>query len=125
MDIKFDASGWDALINDLNADKEDITDAAKTNIREAGLSAKRNIKVRMPVDTGAARASWGAEGAAGIWRFEDDGLTNVQGSNLQYIGRLNEGWSRQAPAGFIDAEHEKAVSKFIKDMGRDLERILE
>ena len=40
--------------------------------------------------------------ADSIWRESADGLSITQGSNVVYIERLNQGHSRQAPAGFID-----------------------
>lgn len=79
---------------------------AKTRVKASSLTLKGRIQEAMPVDTGAARARWGSPGAAGgIWLEEDDGLTITQGAGLEpfeYISRLNEGYSSQAPAGFID-----------------------
>lgn len=124
MRINFDATDWDGIISDSRDDQQKMTEAVKENVAKAALSAMRNIKIRMPVDTGAARSSWGSEGAAGIWRIEDDGMTNVQGSLLPYIGRLNEGSSKQAPAGFIDAEHEKAIGMLVRGVVEDLGKII-
>jgi len=68
----------------------------------------------MPVDTGRARASWGhwtpgdirgnknAGSSDAVWNVTDGGLSITQGSNVRYIGLLNEGHSKQAPAGFLD-----------------------
>lgn len=123
MEKNFD-DDFDQITSNLLGAVNKITDAAKTRLREAGLSAQRNIKIRMPVDTGAAQASWGAEGEAGIWEFSQDGLEHTQGSELPYVNRLNDGYSTQAPAGFIDAEHEKAITLFVDKLLVDMGKIL-
>ena len=48
-----------------------------------------------PVDTGAARDGWQID--------LDDPLNPEITNNLPYITRLNDGSSKQSPAGFIDA----------------------
>jgi hypothetical protein len=86
----------------------------KTRVRESSLRLKSYIKFAMPVDTGAAQSRWGEETAPGIWEVEDDGLTITQGAGLEpfeYISRLNEGSSQQAPAGFIDALVEQVAEE--------------
>lgn len=80
-------------------------------IMAASLRTVERVKREMPIDTGRARASWGSlagvfEPGDGIWDVEDGGLTITQGSNVEYVPELNEGHSRQAPAGFIDAAAE-------------------
>ena len=56
--------------------------------------------------------------------FNDNGMTNVQGSTLGYIEQLNEGSSTQAPAGFLDVELEKAVNLFVDNMSKDMVKII-
>ncbi|MFA6044751.1 MAG: HK97 gp10 family phage protein [Phycisphaerales bacterium] len=95
--------------------------AVKADLRAVSFAAERRIKDAMPVDTGRARASWGhwtpgdlrsletgASSADAAWEETDEGLTIEQGSNVEYIGALNDGHSLQAPAGFIDAAEEAA-----------------
>jgi hypothetical protein len=72
-------------------------------VKAGAFSLERGVKFRMPVDTGHARANWG-HGPAGVWDEDEGGLEIVEGTTVVYVPRLNEGWSRQAPAGFIDAE---------------------
>lgn len=77
-------------------------------VRRVSFNAERQAKTQMPVDTGRARASWGhstapASAADGVWEEDESSLSITQGSLVEYIGRLNEGYSKQAPAGFIDA----------------------
>lgn len=101
-----------------------VRDIARNRIRIKSLTVLGNVKLQMPVDTGAARARWGVQGAAGgIWQEEDDGLTITQGAGLEpyeYIERLNEGSSQQAPAGFLDSIAYKAEQELINELLSDL-----
>lgn len=100
-----------------------------TRVREVSFNVERRIKIKMPVDTGRARASWGhstapASPADGIWEEDERALSITQGSAVEYIENLNEGSSQQAPAGFIDAEErlgaEELANKIADDMARTL-----
>lgn len=64
--------------------------------------------------TGGANASAAlAQGAAVIGGYDGDRHTAIAiSNNLPYIGRLNAGSSRQAPAGFV----EKAVQAAVKQV---------
>jgi hypothetical protein len=124
MDVQFDGSDLLAEAAQLIQVNEKIENAAKIRLKEAAFTAKRNIQTRMPVDTGAAKSSWGAEGESGIFTFSSDGLEHTQGSELPYVNRLNEGWYSQAPAGFIDAEAEKAKTLMVNNLLSDLGQIL-
>lgn len=100
-----------------------------TQIRVVSFSAERNIKIRMPVDTGRARASWGHNSGAmasmdeSIWTEDEDRLSLTQGSRVGYIEELNEGWSKQAPAGFIDVEERKALDMLSDALGVEVEAL--
>jgi hypothetical protein len=90
------------------------------------FEAERFIKIRMPKDTGRAAASWGhstapASPADGIWEEQPEALAITQGSRVPYIEQLNEGSSRQAPAGFIDAEERRATAKLEAGIEQDVE----
>lgn len=98
-----------------------------TRVREVSFNVERRIKIKMPVDTGRARASWGhstppAAQDDGIWEENERDLSITQGSRVEYIEALNEGHSSQAPAGFLDAEEragaEELVDKIADDMAR-------
>lgn len=103
---------------------KDVRFVARNRIKTASLTALRQVKMWMPVDTGAARARWGSPGApGGIWEEEDEGLTITQGAALEpfeYIDRLNEGSSQQAPAGFLDAIALQTIDKLEQDLANDL-----
>ncbi len=123
MDVQI-SDNWVVLQSDSYDDTPKLREAARKNIRISAFSAMRMIKIRMPVDTGAARASWGSEGAGGIMEFPDNGMTNIQGSTLGYIDELNNGHSSQAPAGFLDVEQEKAVNLFVENISKDMVKII-
>lgn len=84
-------------------------------LRATDVDMERHIKSAMPVDTGRARASWGrwtpgdlqrsnrdAKESDAVHRESRGDLEIVQGTNVDYVGRLNAGHSRQAAAGFLD-----------------------
>ena len=76
---------------DLEAElTEEMIDDVQTKM---GLDLLGGLVMATPVDTGAARNSWqmGGEGP----------VTYVESAS-PYMGRLNDGHSKQAPAGFIE-----------------------
>lgn len=104
-----------------------INEAVWTQVQNASKQLKLRIRALMPVDYGDARDRWGNpnhimrrpryKGASGrgIWREDRARLSIEQGAELEpyeYIKRLNEGSSRQAPAGFIDITAEDVMDEF-------------
>lgn len=104
-----------------------VYDRANRWIRSVIIQADTNLVTRTPVDTGRARSNWriGVNGrVAGIvaprspnaaiaeaesrarrftpfaFRGNGDREANIT-NNVSYIGDLNRGRSRQAPAGFV------------------------
>ena len=95
--------------------------------RKLALDIFGDVLARTPVDTGRARSNWKVSiGAPDFTELETlgngigaDGLQVLQArhilqgfrgnaviyitNGLPYIERLNEGWSKQAPAGFVEA----------------------
>lgn len=90
-------------------------------VRRAALAADRELVLSTPVDTGRARSNWlvGIDGprretvgamptSTAIARAQDaieasrSGQSIWISNNLPYIGRLNDGYSAQAPAGFVE-----------------------
>ncbi len=112
-----------------------IEQNADAMVRKVALAVDSAVVIGTPVDTGRARSNWqvnigspadgtreaysegkdGSTGGANAQAAIDQGKAEIGkyrgGSsihitnNLPYIGRLNDGWSAQAPAGFV----EKAV----------------
>lgn len=101
-------------------------------VRKVGLAIHQAVVLATPVDTGRARANWvvqlgspyrqtiapfvpgekGSTGGANAQAAINQGqaaLADVKSgdqifisNNLPYITRLNQGWSAQAPAAFVE-----------------------
>lgn len=108
----------------------------KNEVMEESLQAEGKIKEAMPVDTGRARSSWGhwtpqlmvkdnelAKSLDAIWKVENGGLAITQGTEVPYVQDLNEGSSRQAPAGFVDAIALLALEDLEKGIGDGAENL--
>lgn len=101
------------VVNQLN-------NVTKTDSIKLVLKIHSNLVETTPVDTGAAKNAWvpsiaipyqktpkditGADAALGVvnmlkWDLKTPAYVS---NNMQYIGRLNEGSSTQAPSGFIE-----------------------
>lgn len=113
----------------------DVPKNADEIVRKVAHAADQTIVMATPVDTGRARANWqvgigsapvgtveysgGGSGAASYsigaarsavttYKGQPGGIWLV--NNLPYIQRLNEGWSAQAPAKFIEQALDTAVT---------------
>lgn len=106
----------------------DIDDEITNTGRKLGINIDRRVVQETPRDTGSAKASWlvsvnqpdntivdkdgedvgTAElqaiqaGAAKAKLFTSGDTLYIQ-NNQPYINRLNEGWSKNAASGYIDA----------------------
>jgi menaquinone-dependent protoporphyrinogen IX oxidase len=101
--------------------------------RRISLDIFSRLILASPVDTGRFRGNWQMD----VGQFNEqvlDGLdksgqatiaTNVAKlagknpftavyieNNLPYAGRLNDGWSKQAPAGFVETAIDQALLSF-------------
>jgi hypothetical protein len=120
------------LARDLDKADKSVKVKAANTVRAASFAVEKRVKIDMPVDKGRARASWGHWTPSDVvkhgeesrkdahWAEKDDGLTIEQGSNVWYIVDLNQGSSRQAPAGFID----KAADAGARVLTEELEQLL-
>lgn len=103
-----------------------VADNADKLVRAVAVAVDGTVVLGTPVDTGRARTNWQAEldkpatgtvqtagaGAAQasidkagkvIEQYNGDTHKEIHiTNNLPYIGRLNDGWSAQAPAGFVE-----------------------
>lgn len=123
--IRIKITGWEELARKAGKSSEAMQRRVQLRIREAALETLRDVKTEMPVDTGRARASWGSPEAEGIWREGKDGMSVTQGTNVQYVRSLNEGSSKQAPAGFIDAAAERARVRIMERLQGDAKDVME
>ncbi|MGK2911230.1 MAG: hypothetical protein ACSLE1_15725 [Sphingobium sp.] len=76
------------IIADAQADVEALT-------QKVALDIYADLLMTTPVDTGAARQGWQLDNGPG-------GAMEISNS-VPYIGKLNDGHSKQAPTGFIEA----------------------
>lgn len=116
---------------------QSVADEADQLTRKVALAALSTVTTETPVDTGRARSNWlvaldsprrdviesygkdgSAEAATASGSAVISGYRNGQAiyitNNLPYIGRLNDGWSAQAPAGFV----ETAVAAAVREVGQ-------
>lgn len=92
-------------------------------VRAVALTVDSTLAVTTPVDTGRARANWlPSLNVPDFRNVEPNGKQSIDPvlssykiddtifitNNLPYIQRLNEGYSQQAPAGFVEAAIQKA-----------------
>lgn len=108
--------------------------------RATALKILTDVTLATPVDTGRARANWiSAVGApaTGIKDWPEKGASGQGASaaiqsgspiiatakpgdtihvtnNLPYIGRLNNGWSKQAPKAFVEKAIKSAIAALRK-----------
>lgn len=102
---------------------DSVADNADRLVRRCALAVDAAVVIATPVDTGRARANWQVEighaasgvvnevdksgqgaiasGAKVIQAYKGGSSINLT-NNLPYIERLNDGWSAQAPAGFVE-----------------------
>ena len=107
MNFDFERDFVHGIENDLNEFVADLRANAGDVLEEVSEDAKVEIRVSMPVDTGAARQSWGEL----VYSVDRDALSVEQGG-LWYIGRLEDGYSDQAPPGFIGAIADDLMDEF-------------
>jgi hypothetical protein len=91
-------------------------------VRKVGLQIATGIVMRTPVDTGRARSTWNTSIGSADYKvtesFDKAGAASIAkaaatlsgfkcgpsiwiSNGLPYIGRLEQGWSKQAPAGMV------------------------
>ena len=126
--IEADFSGW------IAEEKRELEKLVGTLSRRLSSDILSRLVLASPVDTGRFRGNWQMD----VGRFIDDELAiedksgaitisrelaKLRGSsspftivtiqnNLPYAERLNDGHSRQAPAGFVETAIDQAVSPF-------------
>lgn len=101
-----------------NAYKNKVIGTIEKKVRAVALIVDSELAITTPIDTGRARANWlpslntpdtrkvepgqkaDINAAINAYKIAD---TILISNNLPYIRRLNDGYSKQAPAGFVDA----------------------
>jgi hypothetical protein len=77
---------------------------------EFGSRLLTKLRDRTPVRTGRTRSLW--------TKVEIGSATEITNGDRETIMRLNDGWSQQAPAGFI----EQVIDETTAEMRREVER---
>lgn len=88
--IKVKLVGKENLINKL---KSKIKEVSKDKLKDTAKSLINDLKEATPVDTGRARDGW---------ELEESLMKTSIVNKVEYIDRLNMGYSKQAPSFFIE-----------------------
>ena len=113
------------FLNGLKGDVREVEETTSRIVRRFALGALRRLVLASPVDTGRFRGNWqitvGPEEAAGeTGRTDRSGAATIAAgmqaisaqrgfdrvvivNNVEYGPDLNNGSSKQAPAGFVEA----------------------
>ena len=98
MTIRIDLSD---LLRGIPIEANNIDKLVDQVASKIALDLHGELVMTTPVDTGRARAAWTVDTA---------GPEKVVENNVEYIGALNAGHSKQAPASFV----ENAIDKVTK-----------
>lgn len=100
-----------------NAYQKKVVKNLEKKVRQTALIVDAELVARTPVDTGRARSNWlPSLNVPEVSIVEPGGKKDISGTltqfsitdtilisnNLPYIRRLNDGYSKQAPAGFVE-----------------------
>lgn len=113
------------MTTDLKEITEDMAKAINRAKIELALRIHSNLIMTTPVDTGFARSNWVISVGTPIQELPGNNQIVLQeksmevtdpiyiSNNTPYIGYLNEGSSRQAPAGFVNVAIHKAIASLL------------
>ncbi len=99
---------------DLNAFVKDTGVELEQVVRKVALDVHNRVSEKTPVDTGRARGNWNVKAGSPDLSTDNTGLSSVltlkKGdgnkpiyitNNLPYAQKLEDGHSKQAPAGMV------------------------
>lgn len=101
MRVTIDITGDKETLDDLDREVQQLVSFVKTTFTS-------EVKKRTPIDTGRARRGWSNR---------QTGKNAVIENKVPYIERLEKGWSKQAPRGFVKqaiSATQKAVNRRVK-----------
>lgn len=111
MDIKFDLRELGQMARDASRLPDQLDQRYQNAFRGMAIDLRDIIRIRMPRDTGLASNSWGHD----VWILNLRDFF-VEMGGVYYIEELEEGKSKQAPAGFIDMEINKALARLADEL---------
>ena len=100
-EVKIEIDLSDIKLN-LDSEMQGEVEQAEDIAAKIAFDFQRNVKRRTPVKTGVARNGWDVDLS---------GPVPVVLNNVHYITDLNRGHSKQAPAGFVEAELDAAMRR--------------
>ena len=143
MEVTIDDSQHRAFLAKLARLAPKMQTATRNDLRVVALETKKMVKLEMPKDSTRAANTWAesptqivhyvgrlgpnpSTAADGIWEEKDgQGEWSIrQGSTVHYVPGLNEGSSKQAPAGFIDANAKRGEEKLAQEIEDSIIEIL-
>lgn len=95
MKVTIDLIGGDRLLRELQQEIEQFQ-------RSVATTFKSEVVPRTPIDTGRARAGW---------KQRQLGRQQIIENQVPYIERLERGYSRQAPRGFVKQAMTATINK--------------
>lgn len=124
-------------VGDPNVKKYIKINAARPKriMRSFGIEFYRQVTIATPVDTGRARCGWNCSTGSPDLTIPPEGKYKIATSRatksftaqvvsnadsiyisnaVPYIGKLNNGWSNQAPARFVELCFTNAVDKLFE-----------
>lgn len=90
-------------VKGLNSFKKEIQEQVKKLVSDIQETYQSEVRKRTPIDTGNARRGWQKRTKSGNAVIENQ---------VPYIERLEGGYSRQAPRGFVNQAVNATVRKF-------------
>ena len=85
-------------VTGIEQTEADLAAAITETSDRLAASLLGELRAATPIETGRAREGW---------RRDATGIRN----EVPYVGRLNAGSSRQAPAGFVEAAIDRALER--------------
>lgn len=85
-------------VTGLDETEADLETAITDTRDRLAVTVLEELRAATPVETGRAREGW---------HMTETGIRN----DVPYVGRLNAGSSRQAPAGFVEAAIDRALER--------------
>jgi HK97 gp10 family phage protein len=82
-------------------------------VMRSALKVQAGAKVRCPVDTGRLRNSIAVE-------IQDEGLSALVGTNVEYAPFVEFGTSRQRPQPYLFPAYEEEHPQFVERLRREL-----
>lgn len=95
------------MANSANATRRQLAQEISKDLGQFTAELVKNLRIETPKRSGRAASSWTASTKPGY----DNYNTVVTQNTVPYIQRLNEGYSKQAPAGYVEKTIDETLRK--------------